>query len=472
MNVVTRFPPSPTGFMHIGNAKTALYNWLFAKHHGGKFLVRIEDTDRKRYSEEAVTAILKGLEWLELDYDGEVVSQFSNQKRHREIAKQLVANGKAYYCYCSKEELKEMREKAISEGHNTFYDRRWRDRDSSKAPEGINPVIRIKAPLEGSTTIKDHVQGNITINNKTLDDFIILRSDGTPTYMLSVVVDDFDMGVTHIIRGDDHINNAFRQKIIFDAMQWPLPEFVHCSLIHGSDGGKFSKRHGATSVEEYKEMGYLPEAMRNYLLRLGWSHGNDEIISTDKAIEWFNLEGIGKSASRFDFKKLENLNSHYIKIKDSKELLELVRPFYNKRHNIELSKIAEERILANSEELQSRAKTLLQFCDESVFYAKSSPITYDEKANKLLDEKGKESLKALLNAFTSLTDFTAENIQNACKDIANNLHEGKLGKVAMPLRAAITGTTVSPSVFHASEILGFEETSARIQAAIEHNKIV
>ncbi|MGB0720696.1 MAG: glutamate--tRNA ligase, partial [Bdellovibrionales bacterium] len=287
--VVTRFPPSPTGFMHIGNARTALFNWLYARKTGGKFLVRIEDTDRKRHSEDAVQAIIEGLKWLELDHDGEIVSQFARQDRHREIAEDLLAKGHAYRCYCSAEELAAMREK----GHG--YDGTWRDKDPADAPKDIKPTIRIKAPRnnhgDGAITIHDAVQGKVTINNDQLDDFIILRSDGTPTYMLSVVVDDHDMGVTHIIRGDDHLNNAFRQSVIFNAMGWDLPVFAHCPLIHGPDGAKFSKRHGAQSVQEYKEMGYLPEAMRNYLLRLGWGHGDDEIIPTDKALELFDLGG-------------------------------------------------------------------------------------------------------------------------------------------------------------------------------------
>lgn len=463
--IVTRFPPSPTGFMHIGNARTALFNWLYARANGGKFVVRIEDTDRKRHSEEAVDAILRGLEWLELDYDGEVTSQFARLDRHAEVAKQLVDEGKAYYCYCTPEELDEMRAKAKEEGRATFYDRRWRDRDASKVPEGAKAVVRIKAPLEGETTIKDLVQGDVTIKHDQLDDFIIMRSDGTPTYMLSVVVDDHDMGITHILRGDDHLNNAFRQKVIFDALEWDVPEFGHMPLIHGPDGGKFSKRHGATSVEEYRDMGYLSEAMRNYLLRLGWSHGDDEIIPTKQALEWFNLEGIGKAAARFDFSKLENLNAHYINEAKAEDLIELCKPLYKERHDIELSEVAQQRIIAGADELKSRAKTLLQFTDESAFYAKSIPFSYDEKAQGLLESDILEALKLALEA---LNDFTSDSIQSACKAVADEKKDGKLGKVAMPLRAALTGTTVSPSIFHAAEILGKEETCARIQTAIDN----
>ena len=299
MTIVTRFPPSPTGFMHIGNARTAIYNWLYARHNNGKFLVRIEDTDRARHSEEAVEAILNGLKWLDLDFDGDVVSQFSQKDRHIEVANEMVTKGQAYYCYCTPEELEEMREEAKKAGRPTFYDRRWRDRDASEAPEGIKPVVRIKAPLDGETVIHDEVQGDVTVQNEQLDDFIILRSDGTPTYMLSVVCDDHDMGVTHVMRGDDHLNNTFRQKIIFDAMGWDLPVFAHLPMILGEDGSKLSKRHGAVSLEDFMARGYLPDAVLNYLLRLGWSHGDDEIISREQAIEWFTMKNIVSSCKNF-----------------------------------------------------------------------------------------------------------------------------------------------------------------------------
>ncbi|MCB1562342.1 MAG: glutamate--tRNA ligase [Alphaproteobacteria bacterium] len=467
MSVVTRFPPSPTGFMHIGNARTALFNWLFARHHGGKFVVRIEDTDRKRHSEEAVEAIIRGLEWLELDWDGEITSQFSRLDRHAEIAQELLKKGEAYYCYCTPEDLEEMREKARAEGQKTFYDRRWRDRDPKDAPAGIRPVIRIKAPLEGTSTIEDHVQGSVSVNNDQLDDFIILRSDGTPTYMLSVVVDDYDMGVTHIIRGDDHLNNAFRQKIIFNAMEWDVPEFAHCPLIHGPDGSKFSKRHGATSVEEYREMGFLPEAMRNYLLRLGWGHGDEEIIPTDKAVEWFDLKGIGKAASRFDFAKLENLNAHYIKIADNERLLKLARPFFEHTPGLTLNEEASRRILEDMNHLKDRSKTILQLVEESAFYARTVPFDYTEKAQKILCDGAKEVLETLCTSLESLESFTAENVERICRETAEELSEGKLGKAVMPLRAAVTGTTVSPPIFNACAVLGREETCTRILAAVK-----
>ncbi|MGH1455421.1 MAG: glutamate--tRNA ligase [Alphaproteobacteria bacterium] len=466
MSVVTRFPPSPTGFMHVGNARTAIFNYLYARHNKGKFVVRIEDTDRKRHSEEAVAAIIDGMEWLGLDFDGEITSQFSRLDRHTQVANEMIAKGRAYYCYCSPEELDEMRETARKEGHKTFYDRRWRDADASTAPKDIKPVVRIKSPIDGKTTIKDHVQGEVTVANDQLDDFIILRSDGTPTYMLSVVVDDLDMGITHILRGDDHLNNTFRQKVIFDAMGWNVPEFAHLPLIHGADGAKFSKRHGAQSVQEFREMGYLPEALFNYLLRLGWSHGDDEVIPRDKAIEWFDLKSVGKAPAKFDFAKLESLNAHYINECDNERLLKLAAPFYNERHNITLDETAHRRIVDGIDELKSRAKTLHQFVDESAFYAKELPLSYDEKAAGMISD-AKDILRNLLENFKNQDILTADNVQQACKDIANDMMDGKMGKVAMPLRAAITGTTVSPSIFHACEILGQDETCRRIQSALE-----
>jgi len=451
--------------MHIGNARTALFNYLYARANNGKFVVRIEDTDRKRHNEDAVEAIMHALKWLELDYDGEVTSQFANQARHAEIAQQLLEKGQAYQCYCSPEELEEMRQIAKSEGRTTFYDRRWRNADPSKAPKDIKPVIRIKAPLEGSTTIHDQVQGKITIKNEQIDDFIILRSDGSPTYMLSVVVDDHDMGITHVMRGDDHLNNTFRQIVIFNAMGWDLPKFAHNPLIHGPDGRKFSKRHGAQSIEEYREMGYLPEAMCNYLIRLGWGHGDNEYIPREQALEWFGTKGMGKAAAHFDFAKLESLNAEYITNASAERLIEHSAQFFKSRHGLELSDIAKERITKNIDELKSRAKTLLQFTDESAFYAKTIPFSYDEKASRLI-ENSQEKIRALHDTFSTLKDFNNDTIMQACKDIANELAEGKLGKVAMPLRAAITGTTISPSIFYACEILGKEESIARLHAAM------
>jgi glutamyl-tRNA synthetase len=352
MTVITRFPPSPTGFMHIGNARTALYNWLFARHTNGKFLLRIEDTDRERHSEEAVQAIFKGLNWLDLNYDNEPVSQFEQKERHIAVAHKLLEEGKAYNCYCSKEELQEMREKAIKEGKSQFYDRRWRDKSPEEAPSDIQPVVRIKAPIEnGESIIDDLVQGQVTIHNENLDDFIILRSDGTPTYMLSVVCDDHEMGITHVIRGDDHLNNTFRQKIIYEAMGWSLPTFAHLPMILGQDGSKLSKRHGAVSLEDFQERGYLPEAVANYLLRLGWSHGDDEIISREDAINWFTLDNVNKSAAKFDYDKLENLNSHYIKLADNNTLISLLVPIINSLYGCEIN---HERLSLAMDELKDK----------------------------------------------------------------------------------------------------------------------
>lgn len=466
MTVITRFPPSPTGFMHIGTARTALYNWLYARKHGGKMLFRIEDTDRARHNEEAVTALINSMTWLGLDWDGDIVSQYARRERHADVARQLLERGAAYHCYCSPEELEEMREKAKKEGKPTFYDRRWRD-STAAPPKDIKPVIRIKAPLSGSSTVQDKVQGDVTVAHEQLDDFIILRSDGTPVYLLAVVVDDHDMGVTHVIRGDDHLNNTFRQNIIYDAMGWTQPVYAHLPLILGPDGAKMSKRHGAASVEEYRDMGYLPEAMRNYLLRLGWSHGDDEIISTQQALEWFNLEHIGQSAARFDFAKLESVNAHYMKEADPLRLIETARPFYESRHGLTLHETGAARILQGIGELKSRAKTVLQFVDESAFYAKSLPLAYDEKAKEQLSDEGLAILADLLAALTQLDVFTHERIEDLCKIVATQKAGGKLGKVAMPLRAALTGTTVSPSIFHAAEILGRTESCARIKAALK-----
>ncbi len=457
MTVITRFPPSPTGFMHIGNARTALFNWLYARHTGGKFVVRIEDTDRKRHSEEAVQVIFDALKWLELDFDNEPVSQFENRQRHIDVAHELLAAGKAYKCYCTPEELTAMREA----GHG--YDRRWRDRSESEAPAGIEPAIRIKSPIDGQTTIHDKVQGDVTIKHDQLDDFIILRSDNTPTYMLSVVVDDHDMGVTHIIRGDDHLNNAFRQKVIFDAMNWNVPEFAHLPLIHGQDGAKFSKRHGAQGVEDYRALGYLPEAMRNYLLRLGWGHGDDELINDTQAVEWFDLGGIGKAAAKFDAAKLESFNAHYIQNKENNALLEAALPFFK----IAPDDVAKRRIITHMDELKSRAKTLIQLADEALFYCKAVPFDFDEKAAEHITAENTDIFAGFIEAFAAAQDFDEAFVQAACKQIAADYREGKMGKVAMPLRAALTGTTISPSVFKAAEVLGKEETLSRIHNALK-----
>ncbi len=465
MSVVTRFPPSPTGFMHIGNARTALFNWLYAKHTGGKMVFRIEDTDRERHSEAAVEAIVNAMKWLGLDWDGEIVSQFSRRDHHAEIARSLVEKGQAYYCYCTPEELDAMRQKAMAEGSNQFYDRKWRDRDASEAPEGINPVIRIKAPLSGETVIDDQVQGTVRVSADNLDDFIILRSDGVPTYMLAVVVDDHDMGVTHVIRGDDHLNNTFRQNIIIEAMGWKKPVYAHVPLILAEDGSKMSKRKGAASVEEYRDMGYLPEALCNYLLRLGWGHGDDEIISREQAIEWFDLDGIVKSPARWDYNKLNFLNAHYIKLADNERLADLASA-HLETMNLPVDAVGRQRLLAQMDELKSRAKTLVQLAEEASFLVKPLPLDFDDKAAAQLDEAGKSVLGILIAGIKNLGNFSADEVEALCKTLAQEHAGGKLGKVMMPFRAALTGRGVSPSIPHAAEILGKEETLLRLESAL------
>src|SRR5580658_3876567 len=385
MAVVTRFAPSPTGFLHIGGARTALFNWLYARGRGGKMLLRIEDTDRERSTQAAIDAILDGLNWLGIGWDGEVVYQFARAARHREVVEQLLATGNAYRCYASTDELKDMREAARREGRSKLYDGRWRDRDPSEAPEGIKPAIRLKAPLSGETVIEDQVQGRVVWQNENLDDLVLLRSDGSPTYMLAVVVDDHDMGVTHVIRGDDHLNNTPRQMQIIKAMDWPMPVYGHVPMILGPDGAKLSKRHGALAVEAYRDMGYLPETMRNYLLRLGWSHGNDEIISTEQAIGWFNLENIGKSPARFDFKKLDNLNAHYIRISDDDALIKAIEAERARSGQVEaLSPTARARLVAALPELKARAKTIIELAQAAEFLFRDGPRELDAQAEKVL----------------------------------------------------------------------------------------
>lgn len=468
MTVVTRFPPSPTGFMHIGTARTGLFNWLYAKRFGGKMRFRIEDTDRARHSEAAVEAIINGLKWLGIDWDGDVISQYSRSARHAEVAHELVRMGKAYYCYCTPEELDAMREKAKAEGLPTLYDRRWRDRDPSDAPADIKPVIRIKAPLTGERIVHDRVQGDVKVNAEQLDDFIILRSDGIPTYMLAVVVDDYDMEVTHVLRGDDHLNNTFRQNVIYEAMGWPIPVYAHIPLILGPDGAKLSKRHGATSVEEYRDMGYLPEAMRNYLMRLGWAHGDDEIMSLEQAIEWFDLDGIGQSAARFDFDKLNYVNAHYMKLADNARLVDLTMDILKKTQT-SLDASTADRLFKSMDELKSRAKNLVQLAEDSRIFWISGQYDFDEKATKQLDDTGKSILNVLKDGLQSLPEFSASAIEEYCKSVAATHAEGKLGKIMMPLRAALTGRATSPSLTHAIEVLGRDVTLQRIEYALNSN---
>jgi glutamyl-tRNA synthetase len=455
MSIVCRFAPSPTGFLHIGGARTALFNWLFARHHGGKFLLRIEDTDRARSTPEAVEAILDGMRWLELDWDGEVVYQFARAPRHAEVARQLLAEGKAYYCFCTPAELEEMRAAAKAAGKPMRYDGRWRDRDPKEGPAGVKPVIRLKAPLTGQTVIHDKVQGDVVIANDQLDDMVLLRGDGTPTYMHSVVVDDHDMGVTHVIRGDDHLNNAARQMQLIQAMGWQVPVYAHIPLIHGPDGAKLSKRHGAQAVGDYRDMGYLPEAMRNYLLRLGWSHGDEEIIPTAKAIEWFDLDAVGRAASRFDFVKLN------IREATADRLVGMIVPRLEKATGAPIDDTGRARLTAGMEGLKARAKTLVELADSAAFYVKKRPLALDEKAQKLLAGPGSERLVALIPALEAVSDWAAPALEAAVRTAAESTSV-KLGDLAQPLRAALTGGATSPPIFEVMAVLGRAETLGRL----------
>lgn len=459
--VITRFAPSPTGFLHIGGARTALFNWLFARHHGGKFLLRIEDTDRERSTDEAIEAIFEGMKWLGLEWDDEPVFQFAQQARHREVAEQMLASGHAYHCYCSPDELTAMREKAKADGRPMHYDGTWRDRDASEAPEGIAPVIRFKAPKDGKTTVKDIVQGDVTIANEQLDDLILVRSDGTPTYMLSVVVDDHDMGITHIVRGDDHLTNAARQILIYQALEWPLPEFAHVPLIHGPDGAKLSKRHGALGVEAYRDMGYLADAMRNYLVRLGWSHGNDEIFSTKQAIDWFNLDSIGKSPARFDFAKLEHVNGSYIKEGDDAVLVEALVPLLETVSGWSIDSALRNKLLQAMPSLKERAKTLLDLGKGAEYLRSSRPIVIEDKLAAKLTDDARAMLGRLSIVLSDLNDWTTAPIE-ACVRGFMEAEGLKFGQVGQPLRAALTGTTASPGLFDVLATLGKDEAVSRI----------
>jgi len=459
MSVVTRFAPSPTGFLHIGGARTALFNWLYARHHGGRFMLRIEDTDAKRSTREAVDAILDGLRWLELDWDGEVYYQSRRHARHIEAAQALLAAGKAYRCYCSPEELAQMRQTAKREGRSIRYDGRWRDRDPADAPANVDPVIRLKAPLDGETVIDDLVQGPVRVANSQLDDMILLRSDGTPTYMHSVVVDDHDMGVTHVIRGDDHLTNAARQTRLFEALGWKAPRFAHIPLIHGADGQKLSKRHGALGVDAYRSLGYLPEALRNYLLRLGWSHGDDEVIDTAQAVAWFDLDAVGKSAARLDFAKLDSLNSHYLREMAPEALVALVLPRLDDQ-----SAVVRERLLQGIASLTQRIKTVDELVENSKFYSAGPafPLTIP-KAAKQLEGDGLVVLAELAERLSGLGQWNEESLEEAAKAHAQAREIG-LGKIAQPLRAALTGSNASPGIFEVMRILGRNETLARLAA--------
>lgn len=464
--VVTRFAPSPTGFLHIGGGRTALFNWLYARRTGGKMLLRIEDTDRERSTDSAITAILDGLKWLGLDWDGETVYQFARAERHREVAHQMLASGHAYRCYATPAELDEMREQAKAAGKPMRYDGRWRDRDPATAPEGVKPVIRLRAPQTGETVVEDEVQGRVVWQNENLDDLVLLRSDGNPTYMLAVVVDDHDMGVTHVIRGDDHLTNAARQTQIYQALGWKVPSMSHIPLIHGPDGAKLSKRHGALGVDAYREMGYLPVALRNYLLRLGWSHGDQEIFSTEEMIELFDLGSIGRSAARFDFAKLESLNGLYMRQSPDRDLLDALKvilPEIGPPRGLgpTLSPELEQRFLAAMPGLKERAKTLVELLDSAYYLYAARPLQLDAKAAALLDEAGRQRLPGLAQTLAAINDWSVEALEAAVRGYAeaNGL---KLGQAAQPLRAALTGRAMSPGLFDVMAVLGREETLARL----------
>ncbi|WP_319823544.1 glutamate--tRNA ligase [Thalassovita sp.] len=460
--IVTRFAPSPTGYLHIGGARTALFNWLYARGRGGKFLLRIEDTDRERSTPEATAAILKGLDWLGLDWDGEPISQFERADRHAQVAHDLLAQGKAYKCFSTQDEIQAFREAAQAEKRSTLFRSPWRDADPATHPDAPY-VIRIKAPQDGATVIRDQVQGDVTIRNDQLDDMILLRSDGTPVYMLAVVVDDHDMGVTHVIRGDDHLNNAARQMMIYQAMGWDIPVWAHIPLIHGPDGKKLSKRHGALGVEEYQAMGYPAAGMRNYLARLGWSHGDDEFFTDAQARTWFDLPGIGKSPARLDFKKLENICGQHLSATDDAALLQELQDFLAATGSPALEGTKLSRLQAALEFLKTGAKTFPQLLEKAEFALADRPIQPDEKAAKNLDDVSRGILKELTphlqNASWSRNDLEAA---------ANQFAEAqgiKFGKLAGPLRAALAGRSVTPSVFDMMLVLGRDETIARLTDA-------
>jgi glutamyl-tRNA synthetase len=464
--VVTRFAPSPTGFLHIGGARTALFNWLYARRHGGRMLLRIEDTDRERSTKEAIDAILDGLSWLGIDWDGDTVYQFARAARHREVAEEMLAAGQAYRCYASQQELDEMREKARKEGRSKLYDGRWRDRDPSEAPEGVKPVIRLRAPLTGETVVDDQVQGRVVWQNENLDDLVLLRSDGTPTYMLAVVVDDHDMGVTHIIRGDDHLTNGARQTQIYNAMGWPVPVMAHIPLIHGPDGAKLSKRHGALGVDAYRAMGYLPVALRNYLVRLGWSHGDQEIFSTEEMVAAFDLAHIGRGPARFDFAKLESINGHYIRQMPDADLVDAIERLLPHLANgadlaAKFTPDLKTKLAAAMPGLKERAKNLVELIDNAQFLYAQRPIAIDDKAKALLGPPARAIIAELLPDLSKVEPWTAPTLEEAVRTFIQR-KEIKLGAVAQPLRVALTGRPTSPGIFDVLQVLGRDESLARL----------
>jgi glutamyl-tRNA synthetase len=466
MTVVTRFAPSPTGFLHIGGVRTALFNWLFARHHDGRFLLRIEDTDRVRSTPAAIDAIIDGLRWLGLDWDGPVVYQSQRAGRHAAAARELLARGNAYLCYATPEELEAMRAQARAEGRPARYDGRWRDRDPALAPPGVAPAIRLKARQEGETVIHDLVQGTVRVANDQLDDMVLLRADGTPTYMLAVVIDDHDMAISHVIRGDDHLTNAFRQLQLYEAFGWTPPQFAHIPLIHGADGAKLSKRHGALGVDAYRDQGFLPEAVENYLLRLGWSHGDDEIISREDAIRWFNLEAVGRSPARFDCAKLTSLNAHYIRVADDNRLMDLILPQLHHRLDGRMSAAAAERIALGLPALKTRARSLIDLADAAAIYACDGAPAAASHAGSI--SAGDAALLAdLRHHLAEIDEWTAASLETAVRGFAAERAGTSLRALAQPLRLALTGSTVSPPIFQVMEILGAAETLARIDAVVQ-----
>jgi glutamyl-tRNA synthetase len=466
MTVITRFAPSPTGFLHIGGARTALFNWLYARGHGGKMLLRIEDTDRERSTQPAIDAILDGLKWLGLDWDGDAIYQFARSQRHREVAEELLAAGRAYCCYASPDELAQMREQARREGRAKLYDGRWRDRSPAEAPPGVAPVIRFKAPLTGETVIEDQVQGRVVWQNENLDDLVLLRSDGTPTYMLAVVVDDHDMEITHIIRGDDHLTNAARQSQIYNALGWTVPLMAHISLIHGPDGSKLSKRHGALGIDAYRAMGYLPAAMRNYLVRLGWSHGDQEIFSTEEMIAAFDLPQIGRSPARFDFARLESLNGHYLRATADADLLGELERMPAPLHGDAaltggLTPQKRQQLLAAMGALKERAKTLVELADGARFITAARPLQIEQPAAAVLTPEARSLLGDLSRDLDAVEPWSVETTEQVIRAFAQRTGM-KLGSIAQPLRAALTGRTTSPPIFEVLAVLGKKESLARI----------
>jgi len=458
MEVRTRFAPSPTGYLHIGGARTALFNYLFAKHHGGKFLLRIEDTDLDRSTDSAKQAIINSMNWLNLIHDEEIIYQSERADKHKNIAQQLVEAGKAYYCFTPQEEIIAMREETRKKGEHFIFRSKWRDVSADEHPKDINPVVRLKSPEEGETVLEDMLQGKVVVQNSHLDDMILLRSDGKPTYMLAVIVDDHDMGITHIIRGDDHLSNAHRQKLIYEALGWDVPKMAHIPLIHGSDGAKLSKRHGALGVESYKEIGYLPDALNNYLLRLGWSHGDDEVISREDAIKWFGIDGMGKSPARLDFDKMKHMNAHYLRKIGNSELLKIIE----ENIGFEINNQSKNNLNLAVESIKVRAELVTDLCDIAKMYVTDRQVKYSDDAKELIKNCDRNLIGQVIDALTSLTEFDKDNIQASLKSIASQ-NDLKIGALMKYIRAFIAGRIASPSIFEMISILGKENSIARLK---------